>query len=395
MQIAVVSDRSIIFQQRAELLVKNGIFGLILVVVILALFLDIRLAFWVSMGIPISYMGAFLLLSMTDFSINMVSMFAFIIALGIVVDDAVVVGENIYHKRERGMKPLAASVVGAREVAIPVFVSVLTNIVAFLPMFFMPGFMGKIFAIVPLIVVCTFTLSFIESLFILPAHLTFKESRKIKNPVLLSIINFQKGFNRKFNNFVSNIYGPFLKKTISLRYVSLSAFTFVLIVMSGFAVSGRLPVVFFAPPPADYAYAKATLKVGSPEDKVIAVEKKLINAIEKVIAENGGDTLGTGVYSEINENEVSIRAYLHEAHIRPIDTPVVTNLWRKEVGTIPGLESLVFQADRGGPGSGAGITIELSHDDTEILERAAVSLANTLNEFPNVQDVDDGTSQGK
>lgn len=395
LKIAIVRDQSIIFQQRAELLVKNGLFGLFLVVVILALFLDIRLAFWVSMGIPISYMGAFLLLSTTDFSINMVSMFAFIIALGIVVDDAVVVGENIYHKRERGMKPLAASVIGARQVAVPVFVSVLTNIVAFLPMLFMPGFMGKIFSIVPMIVICTFALSFIESLFILPAHLTFKESKKVNNRLLLAIINFQKAFNRKFNNFVNNLYVPLLRGTVSLRYVSLSAFLFVLIVMGGYAMSGRLPIVFFDPPPADYAYAEATLKVGSPEEKVAVVEKKLIKAAEKVIAENGGDMLGEGIYSEVNENVVSIRAFLQDAHIRPIDTTEVTDLWRDEVGTIPGLESLVFQADRGGPGSGAGITIELSHEDTEILERAATSLAATLAEFPKVQDVDDGTSQGK
>ncbi len=395
LRIAVVRDQSIIFQQRAELLIKNGLFGLFLVVVILTLFLDIRLALWVSMGIPISYMGAFLLLSTTDFSINMVSMFAFIIALGIVVDDAVVVGENIYHKRERGMKPLAASVIGARQVAVPVFVSVLTNIVAFIPMLFMPGFMGKIFSIIPLIVICTFTLSFIESLFILPAHLTFKESKRVKNRLVLSIINFQKGFNRKFNSFINNVYGPFLTKTVSLRYVSLSAFLFVLIVMAGYAASGRLPVVFFDPPPADYAYAKATLKVGSPEEKVAIVETNLIKAIEKIIEQNGGEQLGKGIYSEVNENEISVRAFLQDAHIRPIDTTVVTDLWRDKVGSIPGLESLVFQADSGGPGSGAGITIELSHEDTQTLERAAASLAATLSEFPRVQDVDDGTSQGK
>ena len=200
LQITVTRDTSITFEQRAELLIKNGLVGLILVVIFLAIFLDLRLAFWVSLGIPISYMGAFLLFPAAHyFSINMVSMFAFIIALGIVVDDAVVVGENIYHKREQGMRPLAASVAGAREMAIPVMVSILTNIVAFLPMFFMPGFMGKIFSMIPVIVISTFIISLFESLFILPAHLAFKQSKEIKNSFLIQLMQFQKSFNSKFN----------------------------------------------------------------------------------------------------------------------------------------------------------------------------------------------------
>ncbi|MGH1456805.1 MAG: efflux RND transporter permease subunit [Alphaproteobacteria bacterium] len=393
--VVITDDRSIIFQQRAELLIRNGLFGLFLVVVFLAIFLDIRLAFWVSMGIPISYMGAFLLLSLTDFSINMVSMFAFIIALGIVVDDAVVVGENIYHKREKGMKPLAASVTGAREMAIPVFVSVLTNIVAFTPMLFMPGFMGKIFAIVPLIVICTFSLSLIESLFILPAHLTFKQSKHIKNRGLLAVVNFQKGFNKGFNNFISNAYAPFIKKSVSIRYVSLSVFLFILIGMGSYVASGRLGIQMFPKVEADFSFATATLKVGSPDEDIIAVEKRLIDAAKDVIAAHGGDKLSSGIYSEINENKINIRTYLTDPDTRPKSTKDVTNLWREQTGEIDGLENLQFMSDRGGPGAGAALTVELSHEDTDILEKAAVSLAQSLSEFPNTQDINDGTAQGK
>lgn len=393
--VSVTDDRSVMFQQRAELLIKNGLFGLLLVVIFLALFLDIRLAFWVSMGIPISYMGAFLLLSLTDFSINMVSMFAFIIALGIVVDDAVVVGENIYHKRENGMKPLQASVTGAREMALPVFVSVLTNIVAFTPMLFMPGFMGKIFAIVPLIVICTFLLSLIESLFILPAHLTFKQSKHIKNRGLLTVVNFQKGFNKKFNTFVSNHYVPFLRNSVSIRYVSLSVFLFILIAMGSYVASGRLGIQMFPKIESDFSFAVAELKVGSPESDVLAVEKHLLDAVGVVIENNGGDMLSKGVYSQIDENTIRIRAYLTDPEIRPISTKEVTELWREETGIIDGLENLQFMSDFGGPGSGAALTVELSHEDTDILEQAAVSLANTLSQFPSTQDINDGTAQGK
>lgn len=396
LQLVVTQDESITFQQRANLLMRNGLLGLILVVIFLALFLDIRLAFWVSMGIPISYMGAFLLLPMTDgFSINMVSMFAFIIALGIVVDDAVVVGENIYHKREQGKKPLHASVEGAREMAIPVFVSVLTNIIAFTPMLFMPGFMGKIFSIIPVIVISTFFLSLIESLFILPAHLTFKQAKNIKNRPLLKIINFQKWFNRKFDSFVQNTYAPFLIKSISLRYISLSLFLLILVSMGSFVVGGHLKMVMFPDIEADFSYSKATLKVGAPEKDVRIVERQIIDAAKDIIKHNGGAQLSVEISSKIDGNVVEIQTFLTDIDSRPISTTAFTALWRKATGTILGLESITFSSSRGGPGDGAALTVELSHHDTAVLQEAAMTLAKSLKQFPAVQDINDGSAQGK
>ncbi len=396
LDLVITQDTSIVFEQRAELLIKNGALGLILVVIFLALFLDIRLAFWVSMGIPISYMGAFLLLPSVDsFSINMVSMFAFIIALGIVVDDAIIVGENIYHKREQGMKPLAASVKGAREMFIPVMVSILTNIIAFIPMLFMPGFMGKIFSIIPVIVIATFILSFIESLFILPAHLTFTPSKNIKNKLLLSIVNFQKGFNRKFNYFVENIYAPILKKSVSLRYISFATFLSILIIMGGYVAGGHLGIQMFPRIESDFSFTQAVLKVGSPDQEVRAVENKIINAAQKIIDENGGDKLSFGIASQITENKIELRTFLTDVDTRTISTKEFTDLWRETTGVIPGLESLTFSSSRGGPGDGAVLTVELSHEDTDILQEAAISLSETLAEFPNTQDIKDGSAQGK
>ncbi len=396
LSLVVTEDRSVVFEQRASLLIRNGLFGLFLVVIFLALFLDVRLAFWVSMGIPISYMGAFLLLPAADyFSINMISMFAFIIALGIVVDDAVVVGENIFHKREQGMKPLQASVTGAREMALPVTVSVLTNIVAFLPMLFMPGFMGKIFAIIPVIVISTFILSLVESLFILPAHLTFKQSKTIKNKPLNSVIALQKGFNKRFKIFVESYYLPFIKRAVFVRYISLSVFLFILIAMGSFVVGGHLGIQLFPRVESDSSYARAVLPVGAPEDDVRAMEEQIVKTAEEIIAENGGDQLSFGVYSSINENEIVAFAYLTEPDIRPMSTAAFTNKWREKNPTPPNVETLTFASDFGGPGSGAALTVELSHNDTDILDRAALELAENLKTFPNTQDVDDGTAQGK
>ncbi|MCG2830184.1 MAG: efflux RND transporter permease subunit, partial [Desulfobacteraceae bacterium] len=163
------NDRSDIYRQRLGLLTKNGFIGLALVFILLALFLEPRLAFWVSLGIPVSFLGSLFLLNISDVSINMISMFAFIVTLGIVVDDAIIVGENIYYHQQQGKTWFKASVTGTREIAVPITFAVLTNMVAFVPMFFVPGVMGKVFKQMPLVVISVFAISLIECFFILPA----------------------------------------------------------------------------------------------------------------------------------------------------------------------------------------------------------------------------------
>ena len=165
------NDLSDIYRQRMDLMMRNGYLGLALVFILLAVFLEARLAFWVSLGIPVSILGSFVILPFMNVSINLITMFAFIITLGIVVDDAIVVGENIYFYRQSGLGWFEAAVRGAREIAMPITFSVLTNMVAFMPMMFVPGFMGKIFRYIPLVVVAVFSVSLIESLFVLPAHI--------------------------------------------------------------------------------------------------------------------------------------------------------------------------------------------------------------------------------
>ena len=170
-------DQSEVYQQRLELLLKNAAIGLALVLILLGLFLEIKLAFWVTMGIPISFLGSILLLPGFDVSINMISMFAFIVALGIVVDDAIIAGENIYEYRQKNLNHVEAAVMGARDVAIPISFSILTNIAAFLPILFVPGVMGKIWKVIPIVVITVFAVSWVESLFVLPAHLAHSEKK--------------------------------------------------------------------------------------------------------------------------------------------------------------------------------------------------------------------------
>ncbi|MEN7973541.1 MAG: efflux RND transporter permease subunit, partial [Verrucomicrobiota bacterium] len=162
-ELTMWNNRAEMFRGRMGLLLKNGAIGLVLVFVMLGLFLEMRLAFWVMLGIPISFLGTFLFMGAMDVSLNMITMFAFLIALGIVVDDAIVVGENIYHYHQDGMPFLQAAIKGAREIAMPVTFSILTNIVAFLPLYFVPGVMGKFFRNIPMVVCATFAISLIEA----------------------------------------------------------------------------------------------------------------------------------------------------------------------------------------------------------------------------------------
>ncbi len=388
------SDRSDIYRQRLELLLTNAALGLVLVLLVLGLFLEMRLAFWVTMGIPISFLGAFLFLPLVGVTINMISMFAFIITLGIVVDDAIVVGENIYDYRRRGMGLVEAAIRGARDVALPVSFSILTNIVAFTPLMFIPGVIGKIWVAIPMVVVTVFTISWVEALFVLPAHLAHaKEGGRTRIGHWLHLR--QQRFSRAFARFIEKGYGPFMDRCLRVRYLTVAASLVVLAAVVAYVVSGRIGIILMPKVEADYAFASAVLPVGSPFEAVAGVRDRLEGAANEVAAENGSDRLLEGVFALIRENVVEVRAYLTQPDVRPISTAKFTQLWREKVGQIPGLESLQYLSDRGGPGSGPSLTVELSHRNIDVLDLAGADLARTLAGFPNVNDIDDGYTPGK
>jgi multidrug efflux pump subunit AcrB len=388
------NDRSDIYSQRLGLLMKNGYMGLGLVFILLALFLEPRLAFWVSLGIPISFLGSLLLLPIGDVSINMISMFAFIVTLGIVVDDAIVVGENVYTMRQQGQSWFAAAVNGARDISMPIGFSVLTNMVAFLPMFFVPGFMGKIFRQVPIVVISVFTISLVESLFILPAHLGHQKGNRTPL-VLQGVVSLQKRFSGAFMRFVRNVYGPFLALVLRWRYVSFSIAVAVLLVSIGYIRSGRMGFELFPKIESDFAMVTATLPFGSAFERTNAVERRLVEAAKAITAESGEEELVEGIYAVILGNVAEVRVYLTPPEQRPISTTAFTQRWRQRVGAVPGLESLKFESDAGGPGRGSAISIELSHQDIRTLEKAGAELAAAMSYYPTVMDVDDGFSPGK
>ncbi len=394
LSIDVRNDRSEIYQQRLNLMLKNGFLGLGLVFILLALFLEPRLAFWVSLGIPISFLGSLLFLPMVGASINMVSLFAFIVTLGIVVDDAIVVGENVYYHRQRNTPWFTAAVTGTREIAVPVTFSVLTNMVAFVPMFFIPGFMGKVFRQIPVVVICVFTISLVESLLILPAHLGHQKTRKAYG-VFGWIEKQQQRFSRAFLSAIDRYYRPFLGLVLRWRYVSMGIAVAILLLTIGYVRSGRLGFELFPKVESDYAKVTATLPYGSAFAKAEAVQQKLVAVAKTVAAANGGPQLLEGIFAIIKSNVAEVQVYLTPPGVRPISTSEFTDQWRREVGLIAGLESLKFESDAGGPGRGAAISVELSHQDMQILEKASAELAAALAFYPTVIDVDDGFAPGK
>ena len=388
------NDRSDIYRQRMDLMLRNGYFGLALVFILLSIFLEPRLAFWVSLGIPISILGSLFFLPAAGVSINVMSMFAFIITLGIVVDDAIVAGENMYHHRQSGKPWLQAAVAGTREIAMPVTFSVLTNIVAFAPLFFVSGIMGKVFRQIPVVVVAVFAVSLIESLLILPAHIGHRKPRP-ETGLFGWVLRQQQRFSDRFSHLVQTRYGPLLDLALRHRYIAISIGAVVLMLTLSYVKSGRMGFELFPKIESDYALVTAVLPYGTAVQKTEAIQQTLVATAQQLTAEHGGKDLVEGIFAQINGNWTEVRIYLTPPGVRPLSTARVTSLWRDRVGPLTGLESLKFESDAGGPGRGAAIAVELSHRNVETLAQASAEVAETLRFFPNVTDIDDGYSPGK
>ncbi len=394
-----------VYEQRKELMTENALLGVFLVFLCLSIFLRPSLAFWVSLGIPVSVLGAFWFFVPFGISLNVISMFAFIITLGIVVDDAIVVGENVSAWLERGVSPLEAAIKGTKEVAGPVTFSVLTNMISFMPMLFIPGTMGKVWMVIPLIVIAVFTCSLIESVYVLPAHLSHLKRRNQNenanyapngSPYTAPFRAFsawQRRFSVKFLNFVQYKFGPFVEKVLHKRYITVAIGLAILLITGSYVASGRLGFDLMPRVESDFAFAQAIVPSGMSKQELNRVKNQMVNAAHTVTDAHGGDGLTTGIQAEVRDTTISVLVHLVEPDLRPISTEEVTAKWREAIGVIHGVESLVLQADRGGPGSGSGLTVRLSHRDTAVLETAAAELGDILRTYGGVSDVDLGTSR--
>ena len=418
------ADFSTYFESRLNLLVRNGTTGLALVFLVLVLFLRFRLAFWISLGIPASFLGAIWLMPVLGSSINMISLFAFILVLGIVVDDAIVVGENIYTHQQRGKSWLQAAIDGTHEVAVPVIFAVLTTIVAFIPLLMVAGVTGKIWKIIPLVVIPTLIFSLIESQLVLPAHLSrrWRPARadgESPSMVLPGWTRFQRGFERGVDGFIENIYRPGLAWALRWRYVTVSTFIAVFLLTLGLVFGGWVKFVFMPNVEADYAVAMLTMPQGTPADvtaRAVAQLERSALALRKEV-EGGRDDdqrevfrhimgvvgeqpyrsaqrLNMGqagiVFSGSNLGEVTIELVLSEQ--RTMSSEEIVERWRALTGPIPDAVELIYTSSLFAPGE--DINVQLAGPDIEELRRAADALKARLDTYAGVYEVADSFREG-
>ncbi len=389
----VSRDSSEIYEDRLNLLLKNAWLGLALVLVLMALFLEARLAFWVTLGIPTAFLGAMLFLPWIGVSLNMMSMFAFIIALGIVVDDAIMVGENIYSYREQGYSLRDAAVKGAQEIATPLTFAILSNIVAFLPLLFLPGFLGLIFATVPVVVITVFIISLVEALFILPAHLAHaSKPRKTpawQRPIEAVRLRMQRGLHY----FTYHQFEPFLQRALNQRLLTLSLGVALLCVALAWAMSGRLGFSLMPRVESDQVQASVTLPIGSHISVSRELSQQLLHAAEQ-LSEREETLRFSSSRSRLDGESLSVRLDIASESLDDWPPSRIAREWRELTGDLVGAQSVRFESDFGGPGSGAALSLRLSHPNTQILEAAAARLAEQLAEY-GLTDIDSGLGDGK
>ena len=416
--LSVVDDSSIIYRDRINLLLKNARLGVILVLIVLGIFLQPRLAFWVTLGMPISFLGAFLFIPSFDISINVISLFAFILCLGIVVDDAVVVGEAAFSQRGRFNDSLTSAIAGTREVIAPVTFGVLTTVIAFSPLLFVPGSMGKFFQFIPLIVIPILLISLVESLAILPAHLGHVRRIRDYQPSAITapIYRWQKGFSLALEKWITTRFRTTLTTIIEARYLSLAIALACLIVALSIVASGRVPLVFFPRIEADRVAASIELPFGAPADETRRVIQEVEAAGRRAaasMAEDEDRPFVTGYYAQLGNHEPDgdagisigdrsgegqlglVTAYMVPGGERDIGAQQYADEWRRESSQIAGLDRLTFEANAGFTSGGAKISVRLSHRDTATLEQAARDLAAIIRSYAGTFDVDDGTELGK
>ncbi|HSP77261.1 MAG TPA: efflux RND transporter permease subunit, partial [Myxococcaceae bacterium] len=401
-------DSSEVSEDRLKLLLKNAALGLGLVLLVLGAFLEPRLAFWVMLGIPLSFLGAMLLLPLLDVSINMVSLFAFIIVLGMVVDDAIVVGEAIYHRRQHGEPRLQAAIAGVREVSMPVVFAIVTTVLAFAPMLFVPGVGGKIFRNIPLIVIPVLLFSLVEALLILPAHLAHSKPTAPRG-VLGWVVRRQEKVARGLEWFTSHVYARHLRAASRRRYLTLAVFVSILVATLGLVAGGRVGFVFMPRVESDMVSVRVELPFGAPVEDTRAAKERVEHAAREALAALGGEHYARGQFSQLGAATLSpgggpdsgagahvaeVAVHLVPADARPFGAEAFSRQWREEIGELPGVERLSFDFATASSGE-APIAFDLRHPDPEQLEAAGARLAQRLSTYTGVFDVDDGFTEGK
>ena len=415
-EMTIWQDDTRLLASRLDTLLKNGRAGLLLVLLVLTLFLRLRLAFWASVGILVSFMGAFWLMPPLDLSVNMISLFAFIIVLGIVVDDAIVVGENIYRHLQMGKRGLDAAIDGVQEVSVPVIFSILTTVAAFGPLLVIGGTTAKIMRNIPLIVISVLLFSLVEALLILPAHLKHLDRRpRLLAPMLILAERIQRPTVWLLQWLIERTYRPLLKKALEWRYVTVAIAVSVLLLTLGAIAGGRIKFTFFPPIEADNLVVYLALPQGTPAEKTTEVTKGIeasARELERQLTEEGEEGVFLHILTTVGDHPFRTRSrrfdftptvkasHLAEINIelapaedRNITAAEMTRRWRELTGPVPDAVELTFVSTLFS--TGEAINVQLAGPDLDGLRSAAEELKLALTQYPGVEDIADSFRAGK
>ena len=387
-ELVVWRDLSVYLSSRIDLLLRNGLGGLLLVFALLVLFLRPALAFWVAAGIGISYLGTLWLMPYFGISVNVVSMFAFLLILGIVVDDAIVVGESIHSHYERGLNGHDSAAIGAKSVSKPVTFAVITTIIVFIPMLLLPGDSTKLMVVMPKVAIIALAFSLVESFLILPAHLRrLKPEKEPRWLIARGVYHARQKASAQLKSFAENQYRPFLERSLQHAHITIASFVAVLIIVLGIFFSGWLRVSFFPVVEGEYLRATVELQEGSGFKRSLEIMEQLEEAVrtlkkEPLLISDSGQSMLKNYYAESNENNVSIVLELSSNETRSVSSKEVAGLWRKHIGPVENVEE--FDVEYTLMGKPKDINLVLKGRSIDELRAATVDIETALLSYPGV-----------
>jgi len=394
-------------RDRLVLLGKNGLIGVLLVLGILMVFLNLRLAFWVAIGIPVSIAGAMTLFPIPglDMSINVISAFGFLVVLGIVVDDAIVIGESIYSEKENAQHPddpesaLRTTVRGVSKVVTPATFGVITTIAAFLPLTQVSGRLGNVFGQIATTVVFCLIFSLVESKLILPSHLAhINVHKKPKNFITRSWAKFQKKVANGLTWVIDRVYTPMIRGLVSWRYVVFAGFIAIFILVVALVPSGKLRRTFFPNIYQDNVAVRVEMEQGQSVDYLHSTAQRISKA-SRDLGQRYKDQYGHNPFKEVqisasSNTKAAVAAELTRSTEREfLPTEQIVKDWRKAIGPVAGSRSLSLSSKAGPPGG--DLVINLESDNLEELKAAAEDLKKVISTYPGVYDVYDTFDSGK
>ncbi len=390
-----------LIRDRIELLVKNGLSGLLLVVAVLYLFLPARVAFWVMVGIPTAFLATLGLMLAFGGSINMMSLFALIMALGIIVDDAIVVSEDADTHRRMGEGPEQAALGGARRMFWPVVAASLTTVAAFLPLMMVGGVIGNILGDIPFVMVMVVSAALLESFLILPAHL----KSALSGEAARKTSALRRRLDAAFERFREQRFRPLVALALAWRGTTVALTLALMILAVGLLAGGRIGFTFFPTPEGQVLYANATFVAGTPRTHTAAYLEEMERALFEAERELGGGlvrtalarlggSLGAAGSGASGDQLASMMVELVPPDHREVRNETFLAVWRAKLAPTTGLEGLTLTARQSGP-PGRDLTVRLSGDDAAALKRAALALAETLRSIPGVTDTEDDMPFGR